>query len=118
MQPAQAIGNNGFQPVADFEPVAAVADRQQQQDAFVLALLTHAPGAKDGVGDVIDGLAFQSGDGDKRHLRAGGVFHGGAVSFELSLARGVDDVGEIADVALGLESFPVHRPPGRDQQAE
>ncbi len=114
----KAIGNNGFQPVAHFEPVAAVADHQQEQGAFVLALLADAPGAVDGVGDVVDGLAFKSVNGDKRYLRAGGALHGGAVGFELRLARGVDDVGEIADVALGLESFPIHRQPGRGQQAK
>ncbi len=107
-----AIGQDGFQAVAHFQAAATVADSQQQQDAFVLAFLAHAPGAKDGVGDILDGLAFQGGDGDQGHLGAGGLLHGGAVGFQLAFSFGVDDAGEIADVALRVAG-PSSPPPSR-----
>ena len=85
----EAIGQNRLQPVADFQAAAPVADGQQQQDAFVLALLPHAPGAKNGVGDILDGLAFQS-DGMVTSAICAPVdaFDGGAVGFQLAWLAG------------------------------
>src|ERR1035438_1013503 len=42
-----------------------IVDDQQQQDAFILALLSDAPGAENGVGNVLDGFAFERWDGDE-----------------------------------------------------
>ena len=79
-----------------------------------------APGAENGVGDVFDGLAFEGGDGDEGHLRAGGLLDARGVGFQLALAGGVDDVGEIADVAFGfgVARFPVDRPADGGAQRE
>src|ERR1019366_3807837 len=118
----QAVGQDGLQPIADFEAVAAVPDCQQHHDALVAALLPDAPGVEDGVGDILDGLAFQRRDGDQRHLGPGGVLDGPAVSLQLGSGGRVDDMREVADVALRPEGFPVHRPRGAhtppQQQAE
>src|ERR1035437_838860 len=114
----EAVRKDGFEAIADFEAIAAVGDDQQEQEALVLTLLADGPGAIDGVGDVLDGLAGECGDGDKGHLGAGGALHGGAVGFELGLAGGVDDAGEIADVALRLKGFPIDGRAGRGEQAK
>src|ERR1035437_1196033 len=114
----EAVGEDRFEAIADFEAIAAVIDDEQEQGAFVLAFLADAPGAIDGVGDVFDGLAGEGGDGDKGHLGAGGALHGGAVRFELGLAGGVDDAGEIADIALRLKGFPIDGRAGRGEQAK
>src|SRR5665647_3443274 len=70
---AKAARKDRFEAIADFQAIAAVADNEQEQGAFVLTFLADAPGAIDGVGDVLDGLAGECGDGDKGHLGAGAV---------------------------------------------
>ncbi len=105
----EAIGDGRFQAIADLQPVAPLADGQQQQDAVVLAFLSHAPRVEDGVRDFLDRLAFERRQGDERHLRAGRLLHGRAVLLQRRLALRIHDAGEIVDVALVLEGLPVNR---------
>ena len=86
----EAIGKNGLQPVAHLHAAAAVADGEQQHDAFVLAFLPMPQARKMCVGHVVDRLVLRGRDGTQRDLRAGRLLDGGAVGLELRFAVGID----------------------------
>ncbi len=103
----EAVGKDRLQPIADFDAVAMVLNCEEKHDPLVLALLADAPLAIERVGDVFDRLAVQRLDGNQRHLRAGELFHPAAIGFQPRARLRIENVREIADVALRLERFQI-----------
>ena len=63
-------------------------------------------------------MPFGGIEADGGDLRAGGLFHRGAVVFQLGFAGRVDSMGEIADVALGFQGLPIDRHACRGEHPE
>src|SRR5579884_1244819 len=103
----EAVGEDGLEAIADLDAVLVVLRGQEQEQAFVAALVTDAPLAGEGVGEILDGLAVERLDGDHGDLHAGGLFDAAEVGFERVFGAVVEDMGEIADIALGLQGVGV-----------
>jgi len=68
----------------------------------------HAPRAKNGVGDIFDGFAFERlPEWTRAICTPGRAFDACAINFRAALALGIDNVREIADVAFRLQRLPV-----------
>jgi len=103
----KTVGQDGFQSISDFDAIAVILDGKEQQDAFILALLSDAPFAKERVGEVFDGRVFELVDGYQGHLNAGNLLYAGTISFQLRTGLRVEHMRKVADVALGLERIGV-----------
>jgi len=99
----ESVGKDRLQAVADFDAILMILDREEHQEAGILTFFPNAPFAKQSVGVVFYGIAIGAVDGDQGDLRAGGTLHLGPVLLNASLGCVVQDMGEVADVALWLE---------------
>src|SRR5882762_733968 len=57
----KTIGDQGLEAIANFHAAAPIVDNQQQHDPFVFAFVPDAPGAKNRVCHILDGLALERG---------------------------------------------------------
>ena len=100
-----AIGQNRFQAIADFNAGAVIPDGVENQDSAIGRFAADSP-----LMEKIDGITFDVGavqgiDRDESDLRVGFLVDLMADVLNLSRCIGVEDVGEIIDVAGGLEVF-------------
>jgi hypothetical protein len=103
----EAVGKNRLQPVAHFDALAMVLDGEEQHDPFVLTAFTHAPLAEKRIADIFDLLAIQGLKRNQSHLHARGLFHLAGVGFQLRSRLRIQDISEVAYVALRLERFEI-----------
>src|SRR5271165_342841 len=112
------IGENRLQPIANFNAITVILDYVEDQHAAVGRLRADAP-----LVEKIDGIALDVGavervDGDYGDLRMGFVVDLVADVFHLRGCAGVDDVGEIVDIAGGLELRDGLSPGGERERKE
>ena len=103
-------GKNRFEAVADFDAGAMILDRVENQDAAIGRFAADAPLVEE-----IDGITFDVGaveriDRHDRDLGVGFLVDLTAEIFNLGNCVGIENVGEIVDVAGGLESGTLARP--------
>ena len=96
----KAVGHESFEAVADFDPDLAILDRDDDQQAVVLAAIADAPSVVlehlDGV--FLDvGVGLKRGHGGDHDDIAAGTLQGLNPSIELALARLVDHIREVVD---------------------
>ncbi len=64
-----AVRQNGFEAVADFHAIFAVRGNKEDQHAARQLLRSHAPSGREVDRVLLDGFAFERGNGDHRNLR-------------------------------------------------
>ena len=92
-----------------------VLNRKQDERAVVFTLASDSPGMEEIVRHVFDRLALQRLNGNEGQLGACGLLDSGGIACQFGSARGIHHAGEIAHVALRLQSFPVDRERRRKQ---
>ncbi len=97
-----AVGEDGFEAVADLGEIFVIVDGVEDEDAAAGLLGADAPFGGEIEGVVEDGLAVGCGDGDDGDLRVGFLVDFGAEGGELVAGFGVEDVGQVGDVAGGF----------------
>ena len=100
-----SVVDDGFETVADFGPVFAFGGSDEKKDATIFFFAADAELLVEFVAVLLDGFTLERANGDDGHLRAGSLLEFGAKVFETRLGVWSDDVGEISDVAGGMNVF-------------
>lgn len=100
-----SVVDDGFETVADFGPVFAFSRSDEKKDAAIFFFAADAELLVEFVAVLLDGFTLERENGNDGHLRAGLLLELGAQIFETLLDVWSDDVGEISDVAGGMNVF-------------
>lgn len=100
-----AVGKDGFETISDFDAGAVVANGVKDQDALIGGFCTDTPLVEKINGIALDVGAVERIDRDYGDLRVGFFVDLMADIRHLRSCALVEDVGEIVDVAGGLEVF-------------
>ena len=101
------VGDYWFEAVADFDSIGALRRRDEQEDTTIFFFAADAELRVEVIAVLLDGFAFERTNGDNGHLRAGFSLDLQAESFEAGFGVRMDDVGEIGDVAGGVNVLDV-----------
>jgi len=110
-----AIGQNRFEAIAHLNAGAVIADGIKDQDSAIGRFAADSP-----LMEKIDGITFDVGavegiDRDESDLGVGFLVDLMAEIFNLGSRAGIEDVGEVVDVAGGLEILDGLGPRGKAQ---
>ncbi len=114
----EAIREHRFQTVSHLQPAPVIIRDQQQLNAVVLPLLSHAELPKKVDADILERIPIKRLQRDEGHLGTGRLFDGGGVVLDGGAALGVDHAGEITDVSLRFQRFEIQRGQGRREKRQ
>ena len=96
------VGDDRLEAVANFNSIGSLSGGNKQQHAAIFFFAADTELRVEVVAILLDRFAFERADGDNGHLRARFLLDFQAESFKAGFGVCIDDVGEISDVACGV----------------
>ena len=104
------VGQNGLEAISDFHSILVVGSREKDENTTVVTLRADAPPLVEFAGKVLGRDAFECPDRHESDLRVSLPVQFRAERGKLSFDLGVDNAGEVVNVALRLKLLELFRP--------